>query len=169
MGKDELPTEMIRSAIDGDQQAIESLLAIAQPDIRRYAQYYCKNHQDAEDATQETLLMIFRRIGAIRTVAALPGWLMTTVRRECARLSRRSRHIPLYDDSACLKRDDLEIRLDISAAIESLPDHYRRVVILRDIQSKTVDAICDDLSLSREAVKGRLHRARVLMREYLSN
>ncbi len=160
--------EMIRSAMDGDPAAIESLLAVAQPDIRRYARYYCLSQEDAEDAAQETLWQLYRRIGALRTVATLPAWLMAIARRECARLAGRWHHQPLLDDSAILSRHDVELRLDVAAAIESLPEHYRQIVVLRDIQSMTVDAICNELNLSREAVKGRLHRARVLMREYLS-
>lgn len=163
-----IPSEMIRSAIDGDQAALESLLSIAQPDIRRYASFYCTSHEDAEDATQETLWQLYRRIGALRAVVALPAWLMAIVRRECARLAGRRHHHPLQDDTPILKRSDVELRLDVAAAIESLPESYRTIVVLRDLQSMTVDAICDELSLSREAVKGRLHRARVMMREYLS-
>jgi len=160
--------EMIRSAMDGDQTAIELLLAVAQPDIRRYAIYYCVNREDAEDAAQETLWKLYRRIGALRAVVALPAWLMAIVRRECARLAGRRHHQPLVDDAAGLNRPDVELRLDVAAAIESLPEHYRKIVVLRDLQSMTVDAICQELNLSREAVKGRLHRARDLMREYLS-
>ena len=160
--------EMIRSAIDGDQTAIESLLAVAQPDIRRYALYYCVNREDAEDASQETLWYLYRRIGALRAVVALPAWLMAIVRRECARLAGRRHHQPLLENAAVLNRPNVELRLDVAAALESLPEHYRQIVVLRDLQSMTVDAICKELNLSREAVKGRLHRARDLMREYLS-
>jgi RNA polymerase sigma-70 factor (ECF subfamily) len=92
MGANTFSPEMIRSAMDGDQTAIESLLAVAQPDIRRYALYYCVNREDAEDAAQETLWKLYRRIGALRAVVALPAWLMAIVRRECARLAGRMHH-----------------------------------------------------------------------------
>ena len=64
MSANVIAPEMIRSAIDGDQMAIEKLLAISQPNIRRYAVHYCLNHEDAEDATQETLWCLYRRSGA---------------------------------------------------------------------------------------------------------
>ncbi len=130
--------------------------------------YYCRSHEDAEDAAQETLWQLYHRIGALRAAAALPAWLMAIVRRECARLSGHRHHQPLLDNAVIQNRQDLELRLDVAAAIESLPEHYRKIVILRDLQGLTVDAICAELNLSREAVKGRLHRARELMREYLS-
>lgn len=160
--------EIIRAAVAGDPSAIEALLAVAQPDIRRYAMYYCSSREDAEDAAQETLWQLSRRIGALRAVAALPAWLMAVVRRECARLGGRRRHHPLPEDAAVLDRRDAALRLDVAAAIESLPEQYRAIVVLRDLQGMTVQAIGEELALSREAVKGRLRRARELMREYLS-
>ena len=168
MSANSIAPEMIRAAIDGNQNAIEMLLTVSRPDIRRYAVYYCLSHEDAEDAEQETLWQLYRRIGALRAAGALPAWLMMIVRRECARLSSRKHHQPLLDDTAIQPRDDSELRLDVAAAIESLPEHYRTVVVLRDLQSMTVDEIGAELNLSREAIKGRLHRARELVREYLS-
>ena len=60
-----------------------------------------------------------------------------------------------------------ELRLDISSCIESLPMNYREIVLPRDIEEMTIDGICGRLSLSRESVKARLHRAGKMMREYL--
>ena len=167
MSANPIAPEMILAAIDGNQNAIEMLLAVSQPNIRRYAVYYCLSHEDAEDAEQETLWQLYRRIGALRAAGAFPAWLMMIVRRECARLSGRRHHQPLLDDTAVQRSDDSELRLDVAAAIESLPEHYRIVVVLRDLQGMTVDEICAELKLSREAIKGRLHRARELVREYL--
>ena len=51
--------------------------------------------------------------------------------------------------------------------MESLPAHYREVLLLRDLEGLTVNEICAQLGLTREAAKARLHRARALAREYL--
>jgi len=59
------------------------------------------------------------------------------------------------------------LRLDVAAAIDSLPAHYREIVVLHDFEEMTIDEIGSALDLSREAVKGRLHRARALLREHL--
>jgi RNA polymerase sigma factor (sigma-70 family) len=61
-----------------------------------------------------------------------------------------------------------EWRHDVAAALESLPAHYREVVLLRDLEGLTIAEIADHLTLTSEAVKSRLHRARALAREYLS-
>lgn len=159
--------EMLNAAIQGDKNALTSLLSQTQPDIRRYALLHCASAEDAEDATQQTLWQLYRRVGTIRAVAALPAWLMTVVRRACAKMMSRPHVESLLDETALAKRTDVALRLDIAAAIESLPEHYRQVVVLRDLQDLKIDEIAGKLALTREAVKGRLHRARELMREYL--
>ena len=75
----------------------------------------------------------------------------------------------IENDLAFATRSDVEIRLDLAAAIQSLPAHYRNIVLLRDLEELTIDEISATLELSREAVKARLRRARKLLREYLSD
>jgi len=48
-----------------------------------------------------------------------------------------------------------------------LPDHYREVILLRDIEELSIDEIAGVLALTRESVKARIHRARLMIREYL--
>jgi RNA polymerase sigma factor (sigma-70 family) len=60
-----------------------------------------------------------------------------------------------------------DIRIDLSRAIQSLPDHYREVILLRDIEELSIDEIGAVLALTRESVKARIHRARLMIREYL--
>ena len=60
-----------------------------------------------------------------------------------------------------------DIRIDLSRAIQSLPGHYREVILLRDIEEMSIDEIAGVLDLTRESVKARLHRARIMIREYL--
>ena len=66
---------------------------------------------------------------------------------------------------AHLRPEDL--RIDLSRAIQSLPEHYREVILLRDIEEFSIDEIAEALGLTRESVKARIHRARMLIREYL--
>jgi RNA polymerase sigma factor (sigma-70 family) len=167
---------LLDAARGGDHAAIVSLLAAAQPDIRRYARRSCSRADDVDDAVQETLWLLYRRVGTLRTLAALSGWLLTVVRRECLRLADRLRGRTVEIDEALAEpatatrlavRPLDELRIDVARAIESLPPHYREVVLLRDVEERTVDEIAAALALTREAVKGRLHRARALLREYL--
>jgi RNA polymerase sigma-70 factor (ECF subfamily) len=156
----------------GDPQAIASLLETAQPDIRRYARATCRSSADAEDATQEALWILFRHVGTIRSWLAFSAWLFSVVRRECLRLARKAGLVPPVDEGEAeallLSRPDAELRLDVAAAFEALPPHYRDVALMRDVKEMTIDDIAAALGASRQAVKARLHRARALMREYLT-
>ncbi len=67
-----------------------------------------------------------------------------------------------------MQRPEHVLRLDLAAAFEALPPHYRDVALMRDLQEMTIDEIAAALDLSRQAVKARLHRARLLLREYLA-
>ncbi|MDA9520908.1 RNA polymerase sigma24 factor [Bradyrhizobium sp. CCBAU 11434] len=156
----------------GDIKAIARLLETAQPDIRRYARATCRSSADAEDASQETLWILFRHVGTIRSLLALSAWLFSVVRRECLRLARKAGlAVPVGDSEtevALLARPEAELRLDVAAALEALPPHYRDVALMRDVREMTIDEIAEALGATRQTVKARLHRARALMREYLT-
>ncbi|MGJ4952515.1 RNA polymerase sigma factor [Bradyrhizobium sp. HKCCYLS20291] len=163
--------ETFKAARLGDRDAVVRLLQRAQPDIRRYARASCRSSADSEDAAQQALWLLSRHVGSIRALAALSSWLYRVVRRECTRLARRVGLISDADDDALAarlsQRPEAELRLDLAAAFESLPPHYRDVVLMRDLREMAIDDIAHELHLSRQATKARLHRARQLLREYL--
>ncbi|MGQ0800816.1 MAG: RNA polymerase sigma factor [Pseudomarimonas sp.] len=161
----------IEAAREGDALALSRLLGNERRRVVRYAERHCKVH-DVEDAVQETLLIASRQISGLRVVEAFNGWLFRIVKRECDRMKLFYRtHIFDYSPDASMPEPVLVVneglRIDLVAAVESLPAHYREVLLLRDVQELTVDEMAARLRLSREAVKGRLHRARLLVREYL--
>jgi RNA polymerase sigma factor (sigma-70 family) len=161
---------LLTAARAGDGAALHELLVVCQPDIRRYAQRNCMI-SDVDDAIQESLLILSRRVGALRAAAAFSSWLFRIVRRECHRLARKALGTDPWDDAraeawlAARSTDDL--RRDLGYALESLPAHYREILVLRDLNELTIGEIAEHLGETREAVKSRLHRARMLTREYL--
>ncbi len=161
---------LIEAARCGDEKALVSLIARAQPDVRRYAARNCRA-ADIDDAVQETLLLLYRRVGTLRAVTSFSAWIFAVARRACLRLLRMSAGIPeapieeMDARLAHLRPED--IRIDLSRAIQSLPEHYREVILLRDIEELSIDEIAEVLGLTRESVKARIHRARMLIREYL--
>jgi len=163
-------SHLIYDAQRGDSEAVRALLGACQADARRYAYKHC-HASDIDDAVQESLLLITRKIHALRATAAFSSWLFIVIKRECRRLSRAMfRQAPLEEDLAeqrlaCKSDDDL--RLDLAAALESLPHHYLEVVLLRDFEELTIAEIAQRLDQPAGAVKSRLHRARELIREYL--
>lgn len=166
-------TGLVEAARAGDQTAISALLTACQPDIRRYARRSCRS-DDVDDAVQDAMLILHRRIGTLQVVAAFPAWLFEIVRRECLRLLRATRIVAASPseeaiDAAWFHRPDADVRMDVAAAIQSLPDHYRQVVLMRDIEEMTIDEIARGLNITRESAKARLHRARAMIREYLKD
>ncbi|SEK92819.1 RNA polymerase sigma factor, sigma-70 family [Variovorax sp. YR750] len=163
-------SSLILAAQTGDPAAIASLLAACQSDARRYAWRHCQA-SDVDDAVQESLLVVARKLRGLKAVAAFSSWLFTVIRRECLRLQRAMfRHEPLDEETAerqLLARDDAALRLDLTHALESLPAHYLEVVLLRDFEELTIAEIAERLGEPPGAVKSRLHRARSLVREYL--
>ena len=161
---------LIEAARGGDSGALVSLIAAAQPDVRRYAARTCRA-ADIDDAVQETLLLLYRRVGTLRAVTSFSAWLFAVARRACLRLLRRSMgmgEMPADDvEMRLVHLPPEDIRIDLSRAIQSLPDHYCEVILLRDIEELSIDEILGVLGLTRESVKARIHRARLMIREYL--
>jgi len=163
---------LLESAKRGDTEALERLIVQTRPDLRRYAARYCATSSDAEDAVQESLVILFRRLPTLRGLGAYSGWLVQIIRRECQRLARKMLHqeVPLDEVTErqyLITRTDIELRLDIAMAIQSLPDIYREVIVLRDFEELTVKEIAARLLLVPETVKTRIHRGRQMIREHL--
>lgn len=160
----------LEAARVGDPAALAHLLQAWQPDIRRYAFRHCLA-SDVDDAVQETLMILTRRLQSLRALAAFSSWLFQIVRRECRRLERRLFHLDPYDESKMeawlASHTDEAVCLDLVRALASLPAHYREIILLRDLQEHTIEEIAITLQLTPAAAKSRLHRARQLVREYL--
>src|SRR5262245_46166777 len=139
-----------QAARSGDPGALAQVLLIAQPDIRRYAQQSC-TITDVDDAVQEVLLILSRYLATVRHLAALSAWLFRVVRRECRRLARSALRTDLWDeakvDALVSSRSADRLRLDVAAALESLPAHYREIIVLRDFEELTIGEIAVRLGL----------------------
>lgn len=162
--------DLILAAQSGDPLALNRLLVACQTDARRYARRHCAA-SDVDDAVQESLLILTRKIGGLKAVAAFSGWLFTVVRRECQRLSRKMfGQGPSSEDVAEAQlacRTDECLQIDLVAALDSLPTHYLEVILLRDFAELTISEMAQKLGMQVPGVKSRLHRARELVREYL--
>lgn len=152
----------------GDQRALERLLVVTRPDLERYARRQCAS-DDVEEAVQDALWILCRKLEGLRSAAAFGGWLFQVVRRACLSLARRRRsHIDMDALPEAALRDlsatDCELRATLSRIIAELPASYREVVLLRDVQGLSSDEIAGFLEISVEAAKSRLHRGRAMVR-----
>lgn len=157
----------------GDQRALERVLVRSRQDLRRYAEYHCAVN-DVEDAVQESLLLVSRKLSSLREPAAFTSWLFRIVKRECNRLKRATRLL-------LMQPSDLEeiegphypapngLVRDVARALARLPEHYREAILMRDLEGLNIAEISARLSLHPEAAKARIHRARSLARQYLTD
>jgi RNA polymerase sigma factor (sigma-70 family) len=163
--------QLVAAACGGDAAAVERLLVVCQPDLRRFARRACSSREDAEEAVQIALWQLYRKIGALKTAAAFASWLFKIVERECYRLLRARGPLESIDAAldGVLRQEPLplELRRDLSAAISALPEPYRTVLVLRDIDELSAAEVAAELAVSQDAVKSRLHRARAMVRERL--
>ncbi len=160
---------LVEAARRGDFGALEKLLETCRPDLRRYAAINCLA-ADVEDAVQESLLILYRKVGALRSISAFPRWLFQIVRHECLRLSRQIMPEQLLWDKVekvALDKSDADLRFDITRAIQSLPDRYRDIIVLRDFEELPIAEIATRLNMEPATVKTRVHRGRQLIREHL--
>jgi RNA polymerase sigma factor (sigma-70 family) len=162
----------LEAARAGDRPALERVLTRSRQDLRRYAEHHCVIN-DAEDAVQEALFTASRRMADLRSLECFTSWLFRIVKRECNRLKRGLRtmlHEPITEDIAAICMiESRGLQRDLAAAMESLPAHYREIILLRDLEGLTIEELAERLQLTRLAAKARLHRARALAREYLND
>jgi RNA polymerase sigma factor (sigma-70 family) len=176
-------TRFIAAAQEGDAASIAVVVQSAHPHVRRFAEHLCATPQDAEDAAQEALIILYSKIGTLRASAALASWLFRIVRNECLRRARR-----VFEDvdalaalaaasaaggpgpgvdAAVSAEDEVLRRLDteeLTRLIQALPDLQRRVLIMRDVLGYPGRTTAERLGLSSAAMKSQLHRARAAVR-----
>lgn len=136
------------------------------------------NDADAEDATQNALLAIYRNLDSFRGEAELTTWLHTVAKNSA--LHVRSKRIKRQErEKACWMVDiDRETPVDtlqaaeqasvVEQAIAGLPDLYREAYSLSELDCWSNERIGNRLGISLAAVKSRLHRARLIMRTALT-
>ncbi len=164
---------LIQAAQDGDVTSLTTVVTESQPHVRKFALSLCASPQDAEDAAQEALIILYRKIGTLRAAGALASWMFRIVRNECLRqvrllVSRNDEASaeaeaggePSAED-AVLRRLEVE---RVAAAVSALPRDVRQVLIMRDIQGLPGRTVAHVLGLSTAAMKSRLHRARAALR-----
>ncbi|MFC7219683.1 RNA polymerase sigma factor [Streptomyces polyrhachis] len=164
--------ELITAAQHGDIDALTALVSGSFPNVQRFARSLCATPEDAEDAAQEALIILYRKIGMLRATGALASWMFRIVRNECLRRARTLRtHDPLPEDTPVHSAEEVALqRIEagrVAAAVAALPPDQRRVLIMRDIQGHSGRTAAEALGLSTAAMKSRLHRARTAVQQSL--
>lgn len=171
-----------------DDTAYEEVVRRFGPRMLSVARRLLTQEQDAQDAVQDAFLSAFKSIGNFQGDAKLGTWLHRIVVNAGLMKLRSKRRKPeaAMDDLLPRYHDDghrrgngdwrvthdtasqtNEIREQVLAAIDKLPDMYRDILMLRDIEELSTEEAAKQLEITEGAVKTRLHRARLALRESL--
>lgn len=179
---------MIFAVLAGEIQLYHDLIRPYERSVYVMALSYMKNEADAEDVAQEAFVRAFCRLSSFRGESKFSTWLISiTINEARTRLRRQAlvrmepldqlpdedkgispallrdwREIP----SEAVERD--EVRVLIQRAVEQLPEIYRQVFLLRDVEELTINETAEALNISIPSVKVRLHRARMMLQKQLA-
>jgi RNA polymerase sigma-70 factor, ECF subfamily len=170
--------DLIRSAKSGDAAALEKLLSQIAPSIQRFGARMCRNGHDADDVLQDTLMTVLGHLHEFEGRSSFTSWVFTLTRTACNRRRRGLKNQPAEPLDAALNQNaegstpeqgagDREMSQILEQALEELPEEYREVILLRDVESLTAPEAAESLGISVEALKSRLHRARQALRTAL--
>ena len=186
---DSAETTLIRRVQNGDSDAFFDLVRPYERAVFLAALSLVRNDADAEDVAQEAILKAFKNLARFRQEAKFSTWLIQIAINEAKmRLRKDRRHLyesieegRLGDDGDYTPRDfadwreipsealeQKELRKALTKALDSLPEKYRTVLILRDVQHLSITETAQVLGLSEANVKTRLSRARLQMRDALA-
>jgi RNA polymerase sigma factor (sigma-70 family) len=147
----------------GDPVAMDGLLRALLPTARRFAARSCATREDAEDAAQDALFALVRRVGALRAAETIRSWLFVTIRNACLRRVSGVILVPL-DFAAESASADLAgavvDRVVVAKALAGLPAAQREVIVLIDLLGLPAERAGERLGIGVCATKSRLHRAR---------
>jgi len=186
--------DLLARATAGEAGALETLMTRYSARVYRLAYGITRNAADAEEVVQDVFLQIVNKGGGFEGRAALSSWIYR-ITTNVSLNKRRGKHreletsldelLPTYlpdghraGERAFLVADwsgtpesellSGESRRILEAAIDRLPEHYRAVLVLKDVEELSSDEVAEIVGDSVAAVKTRLHRARMALREQLT-
>jgi RNA polymerase sigma-70 factor (ECF subfamily) len=171
---------LVARCAGGDRSAFDVLVDRHGPALYRFARRRCGASGQAEDAVQDGLLAAWRGASTFRGEAAARTWLFQVVLHACRRGSRRragepdlhegmeeAERLPSTDPAADARVDARRTAQALERALAALPDESREVLLLRDVEGLSGDEAAEVLGISLAAMKSRLHRGRLELKERL--
>jgi RNA polymerase sigma-70 factor (ECF subfamily) len=179
---------LIRRIQGGEPEKFYELIRPLERRVYAAAFAILRNQQDAEDAAQEAILKAFANLRQFRGEARFSTWLIQIAMNE-ARMRRRRDHADMIEPMGEREDDEgvytprefadwhevpsealerREVRDLLLEALASLGSKYREVFVLRDVQHLSIAEVSETLGISTAAVKTRLLRARLMLRDLLA-
>ena len=185
-------TELAAAMLNGDAGAFDRFVEHFRAKVFSYSWMMCGQREDAEEVAQEALLKAFENFDQLRDPQHVRSWIFRVAKNACLMKRRKSvfaperelsldeflpasegegghRHIEIADWSKLPEREllDGELRRELHNAIAALPETYRAVVLLRDVEELSTQEAAEVLDLHPDVVKMRLYRGRLAIRQKL--
>jgi RNA polymerase sigma-70 factor, ECF subfamily len=176
----------------GDPEAFDRFVEHFRAKIYHYSWLMCGHREDAEEVAQETLLKVFESAEQLREPDKVKSWVFRIAKNACLMKRRKSifapsRELSLDEFMPTKRQDGNQVQIEIAdwsslpdgkalqsemkglleKAIRELPEMYRSVVLLRDMEELSTQEAAQILDVSDDVVKTRLHRARLAIRQTL--
>jgi RNA polymerase sigma-70 factor (ECF subfamily) len=183
--------DLIRAINAGSEDLFYELVKRYEISLYNFGLRMCDNPSDAEDMVQDTFLNVFKYLSGFRFETKFKNWLYRVATSACLKKKRRSKFAPdrelsldefLPADESAVSMDlplwasqpldqvlDEELGEVIRRALLELPEKYRLVAVLRDVEGFTTQETAEILDLTPTNIKVRLHRARLFLREALKS
>ncbi|MCP3977453.1 MAG: sigma-70 family RNA polymerase sigma factor [bacterium] len=170
--------DLIGRYLRGDLAAFDELMRAHENRVFGICLRMLRDREAALDVAQETFLTVFRKADRYRAEAAFSTWLYRVTMNACYDYLRRTKRrradsLPEGHDPADPRAQDplesAEIRPDIEAALDQIPEEFRSAVVLVDLQGLAIDQTAEILGVPSGTVKSRVFRGRRLLAEILGN
>jgi RNA polymerase sigma-70 factor (ECF subfamily) len=185
--------DLLKRLQQGDERALADLSDAYRTKIYQLAFRYLRNHEDAEEVTQDVLFKVFRKVADFRGDAALSSWIyritfnaaMSRLRSASYQRTLDEQRTPSADSDEAVTASLHEIadwshmadehllrsqlRQRLLRAVLALPVIYRAPVVLRDLQGMSTEEASAMLRVKDQTLKSRLHRGRLILRKQLAD
>lgn len=175
---------LVKQFNKGSLPAFEELVTRYETKVLNLALRFTRNQEDAEEVVQDVFTTLYRKLAGFEGKSAFSSWLYRiVVNASFMKLRKRRQQSTIYIEELTQERGidkDLllgtrvdtipshrELRETLQSAIDKLPEQYRAVFILRDVDALSNEEVAEILTLSVPAVKSRLHRSRIMLRKKL--
>jgi RNA polymerase sigma-70 factor (ECF subfamily) len=186
--------DLLKRLQQGDERALADLSDAYRTKIYQLAFRYLRNHEDAEEVTQDVLFKVFRKVADFRGDAALSSWIYRITFNAAMSRLRSASYQRVQDEQrtqASVDSDEAvaaslheiadwshmadeyllrsQLRQRLLRAVLALPVIYRAPVVLRDLQGMSTEEASAMLRVKDQTLKSRLHRGRLILRKQLAD
>lgn len=171
--------DVVNKVLAGNKEEFRHIIKTCNQPLYRTAIVFLKNGSDAEDALQSTYLKAYVHLASFRGESSFLTWITRILINECKMMRRKQKISSSLENKEVIEKEESvtpnamenfdkpQMKDWLERAVMDLPEKYRLVYVVREVNEFSTKKTADTLGLSEENVKVRLHRAKSLIRENL--